>query len=200
MKKLAMLVPMSAALALAACGGTTEADTAAVDNVATDNMAMGEADLGATNMAAPADVPTDPQQFANAAAASDQYEIQSSQMAAEKAARADVKEFAAMLVTEHQTSTANLKTAAGQVSPAITPAPELTAEQQANLDALRAAANGEAFDRLYLQQQVPAHEKALAMLQGYAQSGQAQPLKDFAGQTAPVVEKHLERARQLQQQ
>ena len=64
------------------------------------------------------------------------------------------------------------------------------------LDALKAA-GPEQFDALYLSQQIPAHEQALAMLQGYAQSGDVAALKDHAAKTAPVVQKHLDRAREL---
>lgn len=192
------LLASLAVLALAACGGG-ETDTATVANTAADNMAIEDLNVSAadTNMAAPAPMPATAQEFADMAAASDTYEIQSSELAEQKAQDPAVKEFAAMLVKDHTKSTADLKTAAGQASPPITPAPALNPEQQANLDALRAATGAE-FDRLYMQQQVPAHEQALSMLQGYSAAGDVEPLKAFASKTAPVVQHHLEQARSLQ--
>lgn len=188
-------------LALAACGSNNDADTAAVDNGTIENIAVDEtaaADPSAdANMMAPAALPATAQEFADMAAASDTYEIESSKLAETKAQDAKVKEFAAMLVKDHSKSTADLKTAAGAASPAITPAPALNAEQQANLDALKAA-GAAGFDQLYLSQQVPAHEKALGMLQAYSAGGDVQPLKEFASKTAPVVQHHLEQARSMQ--
>ena len=57
--------------------------------------------------------------------------------------------------------------------------------------------NGAAFDQLYMQNQVQAHQKALAMLQGYSTSGDVVPLRQHAAATAPVVEQHLQRAREM---
>lgn len=180
-------------LALGACGTNKAEENTA--GSAMDNLTSApEDDMANMAMAA---MPTTAAEFANMAAASDAYEIQSSQMAATKAGAAGVKSFAAMLVKDHQKSTADLKAAAGKASPAMMPAATMNAEQQANLDALKAAANGADFDRLYLQQQVPAHEKALAMLQGYAAGGDTPAIKDFAAKTAPAVQKHLEEARKM---
>jgi len=180
-------------IALGACGQNDAAENTA--GSAMENLTTApEDDAGNMAMAA---MPTTAAEFSNMAAASDAYEIQSSQMAATKAGAAGVKTFAAMLVKDHQKSTADLKAAAGKASPAVMPAAMLNAEQQANLDALKAAANGADFDRLYLQQQVPAHEKALAMLQGYAAGGDTPAIKDFAAKTAPAVEMHLAEARKM---
>jgi len=180
-------------LALGACGSNTAQENTA--GSAMENLTSApEDDMANMAMAA---TPTTAAEFANMAAASDAYEIQSSQMAATKAGAAGVKTFAAMLVKDHQKSTADLKAAAGKASPAVMPAPTMNAEQQTNLDALKAAANGADFDRLYLAQQVPAHEKALAMLQGYATGGDTPAIKDFASKTAPAVQKHLEEARKM---
>ncbi|PXA97082.1 hypothetical protein DMC47_15650 [Nostoc sp. 3335mG] len=47
-------------------------------------------------------------------------------------------------------------------------------------------------DRIYLTQQRTAHQQALALHTGYAQSGTAAPLKTVAAATAPVVRHHIE--------
>ena len=202
---MAILAASAALLALAACGKKNEANEMAA-NMAAENAMMNEASVNAmsmnemaantmANMAAPA-VPATGQDYATMAAASDMYEIESSKLAQEKSKNADVKAFAKMLVTDHEKATADLKTAAGKAEPKITVTPALDAEQKANMEALRGASAAD-FDRLYLQQQVPAHEKALAMLQGYAQSGDVASLKDHASKTAAVVQKHLTQARDL---
>lgn len=201
MTKTLPLACMSAlALALAACGGATDtvgndANTALMDNEAM--MANDTAMLDNGAMAAP--VPSTPADYASMAAASDMYEIESSQLALEKAQRQEVKDFAQMLVADHQKSTATLKTAAAAVQPPVTVTPQLDASKQAMIDALRNA-SGADFDRLYLSQQVPAHEQALAMLRGYAEGTGPEQLRQHASTTAPTVEQHLTRARELAQQ
>ncbi|WP_423602148.1 DUF4142 domain-containing protein [Sphingomonas sp. MS122] len=184
-----MLVSLSA-LALGACGGPNAANNSAADTTIVNegettmanesgNMAMGEAPAPMTG-----------QQFADTAAASDMFEIESSKLARDKGTSDAVKEFAAMMIKDHTSSTAKLKEAASKAEPAITPNPAMNAEQSANLEALRAA-NGAEFDALYKQQQVAAHQKALAALQGYAANGDVPALKTFATDTSKVVETHL---------
>ncbi|ODP38246.1 DUF4142 domain-containing protein [Sphingomonas turrisvirgatae] len=188
-----LMLAVLPALALAACGGNAE--SANVTVTGNDALAGSEAAMegnAADNMAMAPDAaaPMTGQQFADTAAASDMFELESSKLAQEKATTAPVKEFAAMMIKDHTTSTAKLKAAAGKADPAITPAPAMNAEQTANLEALRAASGAE-FDTLYKQQQVAAHQKTLAALQGYASSGDVPSLKTFASETAPVVEGHL---------
>lgn len=193
MKHKLMLASLSA-LALAACGGQTDSSnvtTVGNDALAADGMAaMGNA---ADNMAMVPDaaMPMTAQQFADTAAASDMFEIESSKLAQEKATAGPVKEFAAMMIRDHTSSTAKLKEAATKAEPAITPNAMMNSEQTANLEALRTASGAE-FDALYKQQQVAAHQKALTALQGYAANGNVPSLKAFAGETAKVVEAHFE--------
>jgi len=178
------------ALTLAACSGGEEAAPAD-----TDDTVM--ADPAATDAAAGADaaaMPTTAQAFVDMAAASDMFEVEAGKLAGQMGTAQEVKDFAAMMVADHTKSSADLKAAAAE-GEGVTVNPRMTAKQQSDLDALRAAGTG--FDALYKQQQVAAHEQALAMLRGYAANGDVQALKDFAGKTAPVVEGHLEHARGL---
>ena len=184
----------AAPLALAACSqaaDTTSADTAAADQAATTAATDGA-------MAPPADAAggqaaTDPQSFVNTAAASDMFEIESAKLAQAQGKSAEVKEFATMMTRDHTKSTAELKTAAATAD--ITPAPAMTAKQQADLTALRDA--GDNFDTLYKQQQLAAHQEALALLQGQASGGSNAALKAFAAKTAPVVQGHLDHVQRL---
>jgi putative membrane protein len=161
--------------------------------MAMDNMAATD------NMAAPADaaVPATGQEYATMAAASDMYEIEAARLAAEKAQNADVKSLAEMIRADHEKSTADLKTAAGQAQPPITVTAAMNPEQQSMVQALQGA-SGADFDRTYLDQQVQAHQKALAMVQGYAQNGDVEGLKKHASTVAGPIQQHLQRARELQ--
>lgn len=191
----AIFFATAAALALAACGDGADT-TQTTNDLAMNDMAM--ANGMDTAMPADAAMPANGQEYATMAAASDMYEIESSQLALEKTQNAEVREFAQMLVTDHQKSTADLQAAAGQAQPAITVTPALNPEQQANMEALRGAAAAD-FDRVYIMQQIPAHEKALAMVQGYGANGDVEPLKQHATTVATPIQAHLQRARELQQ-
>ena len=196
MKKLLLIGAVLPALAgLAACGDRSATDNTNVvvadegtanDTVLTDETLDGNEAATTGNAADGAALTA--QSFANTMAASDTFEIESAKIAQNKATAPALKQFAAQMVKDHTASTAKLKTAAASAN--VTPAPALTAEQNANLEALRAASGAE-FDNVYKQQQVAAHQQALSALQGYAANGEAASLKTFASNTAKVVEGHL---------
>jgi len=54
------------------------------------------------------------------------------------------------------------------------------------------------FDRLYIGQQIPAHQQALALHGRYARTGDLPALRRVASAVVPVVEAHLAQARRLQ--
>ena len=183
---------MAGALALAGCGGTADENRTPEADATTD-MTAAEA---TPELPIEAVTPGTPKEFVNTVAASDMFEIESAKVAQTKATAQEVKDFAATMVKDHTASTNSLKDAAGKAEPAVTAAAALTADQQQQLDALKAA-TAATFDATYKQQQIAAHEKALAMLRGYANSTGPQSLKDFATKTATVVEGHLASARAL---
>jgi putative membrane protein len=124
------------------------------------------------------------------------YEIESAQLAQGKARSAEVKALAAMILKDHQKSTADLKASAAKANPPIDVAGILDTDQASNLGRLRNAA-AEDFDALYLQQQIEAHEKSLAMVRSYAASGDQPSLKQHAAAGAGPIEAHLNRAKEL---
>ncbi len=144
----------------------------------------------------PMAAPTTALAFITEAAASDMFEIETGRLAQERATRAEVKQFARMMVEDHGRSSAELKKLAGGLTPAVTPPTGLPAPLQTRLDALRAA-DGAAFDRLYLEQQAAAHDNALALHRAYAERGDNDALRSFADRTAGVVERHREQVRTL---
>lgn len=133
--------------------------------------------------------------FVNMAAASDMFELEAAKVAQSKATNAEVKAFAAEMVTAHTKSMADLNKAIADSGQTLTPPAAMPADKQARLDALNAAPN---FDKAYIDGQVMAHQEALAMLQGYATAGEVPTIKAFASATAPVVQQHLDQAIGLQ--
>jgi putative membrane protein len=185
-----ILIGLSASvLALGACGQRNDTASNADINVATDD---GAPDNG---MAA-APLPTSAQGFANTAAASDRFEIESSKLAETAAQSAAVKDFAAKMITAHQDSTSKLKATGGALSSPVVPDDTLSAAQQQDLDSLKNS-KGADFDATYAAAQVKAHEQALDALKGYAASGDTPALKDFANGLIPTVAEHLNMAKQL---
>lgn len=191
MKHTAFLA-LAGALALTACGDAADETTTDPNADLTVNDTANDA---MTPPAGQVAMPSSPQEFVDMAAASDMFEVESARLAQEMGSAQAVKDFAAMMIEDHTASSESLKSAAAGAEPALTVAPELTADQQAQLEELRQA--GDRFDAVYAQQQVAAHEKALALLQGYAGSGGPEALTSFASETATVVEEHLDHARGL---
>jgi putative membrane protein len=185
MKYAAMIAVSAAALALAACGKKDE--PAAPETSATDMSA---------GMPAPAASMTAGQSFANAAASSDAFEIETSQLAAQKATSAKVKAFAQNMVKAHTDSTAKLKTAAAAATPPLTPVPQMSPLQQQTLTELQGK-SGADFDTAYAKAQVDAHQMTLDALKAYSASGDVPSLKSFATELVPIVTAHLNMAKGL---
>lgn len=186
MRSVTLTIAAGIALAAAACADRDAGNNLSTDTNLAEDTALNDV-LGANETAAV----NDDAGFAAAIAASDLYEIESAELAADKASNADVKAFAQHLRTDHEKSTAELKSAAGTANITVTPA--LDSEKQAMLNRLRALSDAE-FDREFVNQQKTAHQKALALLQSYANSGGNEALKTFAAKTATAVKGHLDHA------
>lgn len=128
------------------------------------------------------------QAYVQNAAASDQFEIETSRLALEKATLPSLKTYAQMMIDEHSKSTNELKAACCQNGIAIPAA--LPADKQAKVDALRGL-SGAAFDRQYLADQRAGHQDTLAKVNAYLAAAPAGPLKDHAAKVTGVVQKHL---------
>lgn len=182
---------LALALTLGGCGKKT--DDVAINNMSTMNGTM----EGMGNSAASTMPMTSPAQtFANAAAASDMFEVESSKLALSKSSSASVKKFADMMVKAHTESTEKLKSAAASATPPIVPNAVLTAEQQATMDKLKSA-SGSAFDTAYVAAQIDGHQKTLDALRAYSTAGEVPALKSLAGEMVPVVTAHLNLAKGL---
>jgi putative membrane protein len=192
MKTTVILAVSAAALALAGCK-KTETPSDGASSAASDS-AIPAADTSAP--AADVAAANPDQAFADAAAASDAFEIQTSKLAQTKAKSAKVKSFAEQMIKAHTASTAKLKSAASSASPAITPQPQLTPVQQQTLDSL-SAASGADFDTAYAKAQVDAHQITLDKLKAYSTGGAQASLKSFATGLIPVVTAHLNMAKAL---
>jgi putative membrane protein len=183
-------IALPALALLAGCGSKTETNTT-ITNTGSLTEISTDTDNGLDNVTVATPAMTG-QEFANAAASTDAYEIAAAKLAKTKATNGDLKDFAAMMITGHTGSTEKLKAAAAKAEPAIVPDAGLTLDQKANIATLESA-TGADFDAAYKSQQVAAHQKALAAMQSYGAAGDVPSLKNFASDTAPVVQKHLDK-------
>lgn len=75
----------------------------------------------------------------------------------------------------------------------------LPQEKQSTVEHL-SKLSGREFDRTFVEHVVEDHEKAVARFQEAANNAQNSEVKQFAAQTLPVLQRHLEMAKSLQTQ
>lgn len=129
--------------------------------------------------------------FVDGAAGGDMYEVQASQLASMRAAMPELKKFAKEMIDAHTKTTSELKSILVKSAPDIMPPSELDARHQGLLDDLKGAKD-EDFDGRYIAQQIGAHNEALILMRGYADSGDNADIKAFAAATLPKVQMHLD--------
>jgi putative membrane protein len=134
------------------------------------------------------------QQFLLHAASSGMAEVQLGQLATERAASAEVKQFGQRMVDDHTKANQELRTLAqARVLPAaiaIDPKHKAIANKLATL-------HGAAFDREYMAGQVADHEEAVALFSTAAKESQNAQVKAWAAKTLPTLQEHLLIARAL---
>lgn len=150
----------------------------------------------ASSSAQPARGPTRPAiVYVAKAGAADLYEVEASRMAVRRARRPEVREFAQMLVADHNRTSAQVMAAA--CADGLRPSPPvLEPGQRTMIRQLSRVATG-GFDRAYMNQQVVAHQQALTLHRNYARRGVGNDLRRVAGAAVPVIEGHLAQARRL---
>ena len=132
--------------------------------------------------------------FIKEAAMSDMLEIESAKIAEQKG-NADEKKFASMMVTDHAKTSTELKEMLPADLKSAVPA-ALDDASQKKLSKLRDA-KPENFAGEYDPMQVGAHKDAVSLFERYANGGDNQKLKDWAGRTLPALKHHLEMAQAL---
>lgn len=133
--------------------------------------------------------------FLMMAAESDIFEISSSQVAVMKSQNPRVKAYATMLI-DHHTMTTNVALRQAKAAGIAPPPAVLQADKRDMITQLLNAAPTD-FDRVYLAQQVPAHEAALALHTTYARNGDTPQLRTAAVGAVPFVSRHLAEARRM---
>jgi len=117
-----------------------------------------------------------------------------------KATDPDVKAFAKLMMGEHHALRAQGQQLAKRLN--VTPAPPandpLKPAAASEMAALRAAPKGAGFDRTYMEQEVGMHKAVLDLAEKAHDAAQNGELKTLIEQAKPVIEKHLDRAEEIQ--
>lgn len=132
--------------------------------------------------------------FAQKAAQGDMAEVKLGQLAEQRGTNPAVKDFGKRMVQDHSKNENDLKTTASREN-VVLPSGVDKADQ-ATYDRL-SKLNGEAFDRAYARDMVKDHTKDIAEFQKEAKDGHNDAIKNYAAQTVPVLQTHLELARKM---
>ena len=135
--------------------------------------------------------------FVMEAAAGGMAEVELGRMAGEKASSDQVKQFGRMMVTDHSKANQELAKIAADIQ--LMAPHALKPEHQEAVDRL-SKLSGDAFDRAYIQLMVKDHKKDVALFKRQASSADHPDIRQFASATLPTLERHYERAQQLQQE
>jgi putative membrane protein len=128
------------------------------------------------------------------AAAGGMMEVQLGQIAQQQAGNQRVKDFGSMMVTDHSQANDKLKGLAA--SHGINLPNTLPADKQQKVDQLKGL-NGAAFDKKYMSMMVDDHQKDISKFKQEANTGDSPDLKQWAGNTVPTLQKHLDSAQAI---
>ena len=137
------------------------------------------------------------QKFVDFAAQTDMTEAHVGQMAQDNADAQGVKDYAQMLNSDHTKDYGMLQTAAQKAG--CTVPQGLDKMHDAKIAPL-AKMKGPAFDKKFVSTMVTGHEQALTEYKKEANDLQNPDLKNYAQSAIPVLQKHLDGAKDLEKQ
>jgi putative membrane protein len=134
------------------------------------------------------------QRFVRDAAEGGMAEVELGKLAAEKGSSQDVKNFGQRMVDDHSKANDQLKQIASNEG--VTLPEKLDAKDRA-LKTRLSRLSGENFDRVYMENMVRDHKKDVADFQKESTSGSDPAVKQFASQTLPTLQQHLQQAESI---
>jgi putative membrane protein len=123
------------------------------------------------------------------------YEIESSRLLLARSQQSLIRAFAERMIEHHAMMASELR---ALPEAATRPPAGLDERHAAWLQTLRRQEEVDFLNRHYVEQQIEAHQQALAAFEAYATDGEAPALRAFARAHAPTIHRHLEMARALQ--
>lgn len=135
-----------------------------------------------------------PSDFVSNAASMGMAEVALGRMAMEKAQSEQIKEFARHVAEDHARNNQKLQQAAQQAGVRLPAQPQ--PDEQATIQRLQSL-SGQEFDRAFADQMVKDHQQAIALNQSQARGGEVPAIRDYAQQTLPALQQHLQQAQQV---
>jgi putative membrane protein len=128
--------------------------------------------------------------FIKSAAEGGMSEVELGQLAQQKATNPAVKDFGAMMVTDHTAANDKLKALAASKQVTLPESPSLMQKaSKAKLDML----SGDSFDKSYVKGMIDDHKADIKEFQKEATDGKDPEVKAFAVATLPTLKKHLQK-------
>lgn len=134
--------------------------------------------------------------FMQEAAIGNEAEIQLGQMAQQKAASPEVKSFGERMIKDHSSADDKLKNIAQSQHISL---PVALDPQHKNQAAALSRLSGPQFDKEYVKLMVQEHSKDVSKFQQEAAQAHDDTVKQFAAGTLPVLQSHLNEAKQIDQ-
>lgn len=187
-KTLGLTALMGSAALLVACSNNDGRDP--MDRVE-DKVAQGVGQVSANAWGS-----INAETYVNSASMGDLYEVRAADIALQHGQSDGVKELARMIKADHTQATENLRSSMTADHKTDWLANDLDARRTGMLDNLTNAANSE-FDKVYLEQQVAAHEEAVTLHNSFADKADEAQLSEHARMVLPKIQAHLEKAREL---
>lgn len=188
---LALLAACTVLCFLAAC----EKEPSVTDDTATPaTVTPSASDTPASSTASP--VSADDQAFVTTVGQVGMTEVSAGTLAGSKSSNADVKSFGALMVTDHTRLGDELKQLAAREG--FTFPTDVGPANQQTLDDL-AALSGSAFDNAYITGAtgVAGHEQAVQAFENESKNAQNPDLKAWATASLPVIQMHLDMAKEI---
>jgi len=175
--------------AAAAIAGVLQACSGHKDSKASADSANTAAADTAKKDSSMAVVDKDDAKFAVAAANGGMAEVELGQLAQQKAANPKVKDFGAMMVTDHTKANDEMKALA--TAKGITLPVAINTDEQKIKDDL-SAKTGADFDKAYVSNMIDDHKKDIKEFEDASQNCKDANLKAFAVKTLPTLKMHLD--------
>lgn len=195
MKKLSYVIFAAAGFMLFACGETrTDNDRIESGREVSDAKDINDERLDSTLADNNGLFGKSDADFVVEAAANGMAELEAARLAADKATNTQVKEFAAMLVKDHEGVNASLKTLAS--GKGITLPTTVKDSEQRDLSDLREK-SGADFDKEFMDMMVDLHQEDVNRLEKMADNAEDAQIRNFAASNLPKMKQHLEKAKSI---
>ncbi|MGV3662279.1 MAG: DUF4142 domain-containing protein [Prosthecobacter sp.] len=135
------------------------------------------------------------EKFVKATGESGMAEVKIATLGSQKAERADVKEFANMLINDHTKVNGELNQLAQTKGVELS---AIVSADAANTFKDLEQESGAGFDKAFLAQMKDSHEKSISNFEDAEKNAADGEVKAWAGKTLPALRQHLDKIKELQ--